>query len=46
MKEWEDGGEPWIDPEDCDECKCESGEFGDEDWISGAWRCPECGAVQ
>lgn len=39
-------GELIFDPEDCEECGCESGEFGDEDYDCGSWKCPQCGAVQ
>lgn len=38
--------EPWIEPEDCEHCGCEAGEFDDGDWECGAWKCPECGCVQ
>lgn len=34
---------PAYDPEDCEECGCEAGEFEDSDWKNGAWHCPECG---
>ena len=35
---------PTYDPEDCEECGCEAGDFGDEDWKNGCYYCPECGA--
>ena len=37
--------EPDYDPEDCEECGCPAGDFGDEDWNGGHYVCPECGAV-
>jgi ssDNA-binding Zn-finger/Zn-ribbon topoisomerase 1 len=37
---------PGFDPEDCEEYGLEAGQFGDEDYENGAWKCPECGAVQ
>lgn len=36
---------PSYEPEDCKECGCEAGEFGDEDWDNGHYKCPQCGAV-
>ena len=36
---------PDYEPEDCDECGCEAGEFEDADWDSGHYICPQCGAV-
>jgi ribosomal protein L37AE/L43A len=38
--------EPDFDPEECEECGVPAGDFGKEDFVNGAWRCPECGAVQ
>ena len=37
---------PTYDPEDCDVCECEAGEYEDSDWVNGCWHCPQCGAVQ
>lgn len=37
--------EPDYEPEDCEECGCEAGNFGDEDWDCGHYKCPDCGAV-
>lgn len=37
--------ESWYEPEGCDECGCPPGDFGPEDWDSGHYKCPECGAV-
>jgi hypothetical protein len=37
--------QPDFEPEDCDECGCEAGEFGAEDWNNGHYSCPQCGAV-
>jgi hypothetical protein len=37
--------EPDYEPEDCDECGCEAGEFEDSDWDNGHYKCPQCGAV-
>lgn len=34
-----------TEPEDCEECGCEACDFGPEDYHSGHWHCPECGAV-
>ena len=33
------------EPEGCDACGCPAGDFGEEDWDSGEWKCPECGEV-
>ena len=35
-----------TDPEDCDACGCPAHDFGEEDYDSGTWKCPECGEVQ
>lgn len=35
-----------TEPEDCDECGCEAGEFGPEDYVDGRWVCPECGHTE
>jgi hypothetical protein len=43
---FDDQEEPTYDPEDCEECECPAGDFGNEDFINGAWQCPECGSVQ
>lgn len=37
---------PDMDPEDCEACGCEAGEFEDSNWSCGAWHCPECGTAQ
>lgn len=36
---------PSYEPEGCDECDADAGDFGDEDWDSGHYNCPYCGAV-
>lgn len=41
-----DEDEPFCDPEDCEVCGLPAGDFSDEDWENGSWKCPECGAVQ
>ncbi len=36
-----------YNPEDCEECGCAAGEFGDENYLDcGYWECPECGQIQ
>lgn len=41
----EDYDEPDYLPEDCEECGCPAGDIGADDWDSGHYRCPDCGAV-
>ena len=36
---------PMYEPEGCEECGAEAGDFGDEDWDNGHYSCPYCGAV-
>jgi hypothetical protein len=36
---------PSFEPEDCESCGCPAGDFSDEDWDSGHYKCPECGCV-
>ena len=38
--------EPDMDPEDCEACGCEAGNFEDSHYVDGVWRCPECGTAQ
>lgn len=40
----QDNDEPFYEPEGCEECGCPPGDFGEGDWDSGHWVCPECGA--